>query len=502
MSKATSMLNADIPVESKQLNLKGFLRSASHFVGASYFARALGAVRGFVNARWLGPEFYGLCGTIAFFVSFGFHLHAGAQDMMLRRIPTYRSRGRDDLAEHTAQITFSFFSVMLFFGALILWAAGIFSPAGTLPVIRIGLFVAGIAMILEVLFEFERNVTRSEERFNRVNHSLLISSVISLFLTLWLVTRYGIYGFYFTAIVTPAIGLAYLRRYARYSWRFKWSFREVRVMIKTGWPVLMMTLVFEALGWIDRFLVIGVLGMKHFGYYGLGVMLLQLCFIFPTVISLVIEPKLFGDYAKNKNASDVQEHLWIPLKMQSYLLPFGLVILDLILPDFVRLLLPEYVPGINAMRIIVWGCVWMGLLMNLKTYIVATRRQRDVLPLYVFAIVLNLIFSVSFLSLGWGLVGIALGTTLSYIVAASALLYFVSRTLDETKVGSVYKVIKLYLPTIVMVFVTILLPNLMLRDAGFPLLGLRFGLILTCFIGFFFFIKRRYQLQIAGVFHG
>ena len=428
------------------LNRSSFLRHASRYLSATYLSRALCAVRGFINARWLGPELYGFWGGILLLLSFGYHLHGGVQEIMAREIPTYRSRGRVDLAHRTAQISFTFFFLLLLAASAVLWTVAARLPQGTPGMIRLGWVTAGVALPLEVLLFFEQTVTRAEERFERVSRGLLLAALISLALTGWLVTSYGLAGLYLVVVITPAVGLWYLRRRAEYRWRFVWSWDTVFPMLKAGWPILAMTLVFEALWWVDRLLVWGWMGTAGFGFYGLGVMLVQLCFLFPEVVASIIQPQLYFDYARGQRLSDVMDHLWFPLKTLALVFPLGLAMVDLLLPLLIHRWLPAYAPGMGAMRVLIWGSFFMGLAICTKPAIVALGQQKRVLWFYGAAIAVNVVLGVALILVGWGLTGIAVGTAVAYCVCCTGLLVFTFRRLGEPLPSAIVRTVALYGP--------------------------------------------------------
>ena len=201
-------------------------------------------------------------------------------------------------------------------------------------------------------------------------------------------------------------------------------------MLKAGWPIVSMTLVFEALWWVDRLVVLKLFGITHFGYYGFASMVAQLCFLFPAISASVIEPRIYFDYARSGQRSQIKEHLWFLLRTQAVVLPLFLAGIDLLTPPFIHRFLPAYAAGIPAMRILIWGNFFMGLTICTKSFIVAVEKQRQVLPFYFAAIGVNLVASVFLGVNGWGLTGVALGTATAYCLCCAGLLFFSFRQLE------------------------------------------------------------------------
>ena len=412
------------------MDKRAVLRDTTYYLAAMYLSQALYVARGFLNARSLGPPLYGFWGSLTFLLSFGFHLHGGVQDILVKEIPTYRSRGQLGLARRAFQIAFTFFFMMLLGATTLIWLSAWRLPPETPSLIRWGWWVGGLTLPLEALYFFEQTVARSEERFGQIGRQLVLTSFISLLLTCGLVVSYGLPGLFIVSVLTPAIGLWFLRRHNPTPWRFLWSWPKLRLMLKAGWPILAMTLIFESLWWIDRLVVLRFLGTTHFGYYGLAATVTQLCFLFPKLMASVIEPRIYFDHARCERSSQVREHLWFLLKTQALLMPAVLLGIDLLLPLFIQRWLPAYTPSITAMRLLVWGSFFMGLAICTKPVIIAVGKQFQALTFYGLAIGVNLLTSVALVLHGAGLWGAALGTGLAYGTCCAGLLLFSFRKLE------------------------------------------------------------------------
>ena len=442
-------------------------RQALPYAAATYLARAICAIRSLINARFLGPQWYGLWASVSFFLTFGYYLHGGVQDIALKDIPMLRSQGNEAQAARVAQQTRSVFGLMLGLAVIGLWVQAWRLPSGTAGAVRAAWVAAAFVLVFEVGFFLEQLFARAQERFTAISQSLLVSSVLSVALTAWLVVRYGLLGLLIVSVVTPALGLVWLARKG-YAWRFVWSWPEIRRMLRAGWPILTMTVVFESLSWIDRAIVLASFGSVSYGHYALATMLVQLCFIFPQVIAMVVEPKLYSRFALTPNALAVRDHLWVPLRTLAWLMPVGLSALDWLLPAFVRLWLPAYTPALPAMRVLIWASLFMGLAICTKSFIVALHQQRRVLPYYGIAILVNVIISGAMAASGHGLVGVAFGTAIAYAVCAIGVVHCACRQLGWRPSEILSRMGWLAAPTGLVAVMTMLVPGWIGHALGSP----------------------------------
>lgn len=435
------------------------LQHAARFLAATYVANVLCALRSFINARCLGPELYGFWGSLTFYMSFGYHLHGGVREAMIQEIPAHRASGHSARARESAQVAFTVFAAVLSAAAAVFWLVAWRLPDGTAPIIRWGWIAAGFVVLMEVLDDFEQTITRVEERYRRLNTALVLTAGMSLALTAWLVASYGLAGFYIVAIATPALSLWYLHRNASYSWRWAWRGDRVRHMLSVGWPVLAMVVVFESLKWVNQGLILGFIGLEALGYYGLGLMVMRVCFFFPEVLASVVEPRVHADFANSRDPSELRDHLWVPLRTMALLMPCGLAALDLLLPPILHHWLPAYVPGLPAIRILVWSSLLMGLAVSTKSCLVALGHQRRVLPIYGAAVVVNVLLGLWVVQAGWGLTGVALARLAGYVVCSGGLLISVFRRMGWSMRDTLARTAWLYIPCAAMAVLTVWLPE-------------------------------------------
>jgi O-antigen/teichoic acid export membrane protein len=411
-----------------RLSFKNFVP----YVGAVYLAQGIVAIRSFINARFLGPEDYGFWGWLTFIVTFGFHLHFGVQEIMVKEIPALQARGQYDEARRISQLVFSFFACMLLIAAMMMVIAAIFLPSSISHVHRLGWMVAAIAMVFEVLFYNEQVVTRSMGFISKMGPAILITSGISLFLTFWLVIQYGIIGIYWVAVFTPLFGFLFLHRYTQYSLKLVWSGQEIKRMIKLGWPIVAMGLSFLALNWVDRSVIMRYFGNTAHGYYTLGATLAFFVFLFPKGLADILEPKLHFHHSQEAPERSILRHFLVPLRIFAWLLPPVLLVGSLLLPWVLKTFLPNYLPGIMVIRVLLWSSYLVGLITLTKSSLVALGRQNQTIPAYLVAIGVNYAVSLLMVNRGLGFSGVPFGSAVAFAVISIWLLVLVLRKLKRS----------------------------------------------------------------------
>ena len=431
------------------LDFPRLIRHARQFLSAVFGSALLTAARCLLHARILGPALNGLWGSLSFYASFAHHLHLGAQEAMTRQLPRYRSQHVPDLAARSAQRTLTVFALLLAPATLAFWAVAALLPPATPALHRWAWIAAGLVTPLEVLYSFEQAVVRAEERFAFLSRALLWGAAAGLVLSLGLVLPWGFAGFLVVAVAPPAAGLWLLRRKAAYRWALAWDWAEIRAMIRLGWPVLLMGIVFDMLLWVDQVLVLRFVGLVGFGYYSLGLVLMRACFLLPQALSLVVEPRLHFDHEQAGDARTGEEHTWFLLDHLRWVMPLALLTLDLGLPPVFRRILPAYVEGLPVIRVLVWSSYLMGIAYATKSFLVAHHRQVAAIPVYLAATATTAAAGLLLLHWGWGLLGVALAATTGYAVCATGLLWLMFAHLRWRGWAALRHLARLYWPAAV-----------------------------------------------------
>jgi O-antigen/teichoic acid export membrane protein len=415
-------------------------------VSAVYAGQAIAAVRSFINARWLGPADYGFWGWLTFIVSFGYHLHLGMQEMMLKEVSELIARGRLDHARRLVQINFTYYLAVLSVAAFGIAAVAPVVPLSMPLAYRWGWVVAGVVMLFEVMFYFEQVVARVMGKFDAIAKAVVVTNAVSLALTAWLVIAHRLIGMYAVAIATPLFGFFFLHRRTQYPLKFVWSEEKIIDGVSRGWPVVALGMGFLATNWVDRVIIMRLLGVTSHGYYTFGATVAFMVFLFPKGVADVLEPKLhFGASQKTANHS-IQKHFLVPSRIMAWIMPVCLCAGHFILPWIVRVALPEYLPGVGVMRVLMWSSYFVGLLALEKSSLVALGKQFRALPVLAGMIVMNACVSLWMVRHGFGVAGVAAGSGIALGAGSLSLMLLVARELKEPAQVTVRHLAQIYVP--------------------------------------------------------
>jgi O-antigen/teichoic acid export membrane protein len=111
----------------------------------------------------------------------------------------------------------------------------------------------------------------------------------------------------------------------------------------------------------------------------------------------------------------------------------------------VKYILPQFEPGLASMKILLFGFYFLVLGGIFPNVIFTINRQIFLLPLYFVSIAISVVLNYIFIKLGWGIEGVALGTSISYFLFFLIISLYASKFfLKKGEILKIYLFVFLY----------------------------------------------------------
>lgn len=387
------------------------IKDIFHYSASAYISQAIGLVSGFWVARLLGPHDYGVWNALLLVLGYGAYVEFGVLSAMGRDLPLYLGQG--DLQKAAAVDGAARYSTICgaFFASMVVFAFS-FSPTHS-SMMALGLRVMAIVLILQQIYTYHRIVLRSNNQFVQLSQQQVILAIINAGLSIALVVVLALTGRMLAAILAQAVIVMYAlyrnpwQPVPKFNLAITWS------LMRVGVPILISGFIITMLTSIDRLMVITFLDETQLGYLGLALLLVSVISLIPAMASQVLYPRInyhFGNTGRNIEA--LRSYVLLPPVVLSCLLPLLIGPLYLILPFVVKTFLPAYIPGISAARIVAVGIFFYGILGLTDYFLVTTGKLKQYALFGCIALVFNIVLDFSFIRMGYGIEGIAVGGTL------------------------------------------------------------------------------------------
>ena len=403
-------------------------RTILTYASGRVYRQCLGLLTSVARPKLLPEEFFGFWTLIRTILDYSQYHHLGARTIARYRIPFHQSRDEHDEANALANTTYAFSVIILVCLAMVLAVIAIFIKA---PIeLRVGLAATAIMVLCQGVYEYYVTMLRAVQRFSLITGLQYLRATASLLLTILLIYFLGVYGLYLSVIMTTAVLLVWIRTRFAYRPRSQLDYRRFLRLVRLGWPVMATGLAFVLQASIDRFVVLGFLGSKQLGYYGIAVLAFGFIRQIPGAAREVMEPRMMHAISDDRTVA-IGEHFLHPLTRLAYGLPFVVGPAFFLLPPVIELVLPRYVPGILSAQVLVLAAYFAGLNYLPRMAIVACDWQLSALMLMPVVLLLNLAAAIVMVTRGYGISGVAAASAGSQCVLFILFLIFLSMRLQK-----------------------------------------------------------------------
>jgi O-antigen/teichoic acid export membrane protein len=399
------------------------LRDTVGYSASALVAQGIGLVTGLWVARLMSPADMGIWNFVSLVLIYGAYVDFGVLSAMGRDLPFQLGQGHTAEAERLegAARTATLAGAGLAAFALIVISPFVFVDS---PATQTGLRLMALVLVLQQAYTFHRTVLRAHNKFPELSRQQALMAVITAGCALAGVAWWGVTGRMAGALAANAAIVAYAL--ARDPWRRLPRFKRgvMWALVRVGVPITLSGFILALVTSVDRVMVKAFLGNEQLGYFGLALLLTSLVSLVPMMASQVLYPRItyhFGQSGRDIGA--LRPFVLTPPLALACLLPVVIGPVSIALPVIIRLLLPNYVPGIVATRVVVVGIFFYSILGLTDYFLVTIGKLRQYILLGSAALAVNIALDYAAIRMGYGIGGVAVtGTPLTYFLYSTALI--------------------------------------------------------------------------------
>jgi len=197
-------------------------------------------------------------------------------------------------------------------------------------------------------------------------------------------------------------------------------------LIKKGFPIVLFNVTALLINTCDRFIIAGFLGNEQLGYYGIAVMCMGVMMNMPGASREVVEPKMMQSFGRDSTEDGISQYFLKPLVNSSYLMPLLIGAAFFLLPLVVPIILPKYVAGVVPSQVLIIGSYALALSYTVRGIIIAKDWQIQASGVMIVALATNILLNIVFIKAGFGIIGVAVASSISFFILLILLLIFIS----------------------------------------------------------------------------
>jgi len=423
-------------------NSQKIIWDCAQFSAATVVSQGVGLIRALIIPVLLSPGQLGIWNLMNVVVAYGGNGHLGLLHGMNKMIPTLRGQGQDQLSEVTKDSAF-WFNVFLSSGWLgfVLLASLVVSTNYAAP-----LRITAVIIFLLGLFNYFYSLLRADSRFQIISIGVGGLSILTVILI-------GGFGYFLPDPLEGAL-LGFAAAYGmivlywfltgKYHFIFRINRRTLIQAFVMGFPLLALGLLDSLLLSVDRWVIVSTLGETKLGYYALCIMASNLIGLVPVSIASVLYPRMLERYGSDGNPSVMRSLFDGPTRAVTAFM--GLLIggCVLTLPVLIRFLLPEYIPSIPLLNILLPAVFFYASTFIAGNFIVAINRQKFLIVIQVLAILSAIVLDLIVVKMGYGVIGVAWSTAVVYAIYGCGYMFMAAYFVFEQGMERVRFLIDIY----------------------------------------------------------
>jgi O-antigen/teichoic acid export membrane protein len=398
-----------------------FLKDLLMLSSGKYISLLIMFIRGFVIPKLLDPALFGTWKSLLIISTFARVGHLGTVSALTREVPFYIGK-RDD--ESLNRIKNTAFTTSVLSAGLTSLGILVASFLVSDPFIAMCLrWFAALVMVQQIII-FGTTYLSGCQEFGFLARINVFQSVFLAVMSVGLAWLYGLSGLIFGTVLSSAVFLFLIMLKLRFAVRFQFPWATVVQLVRAGLPLLCTGLLYSVLHNVDKLIIIRWLGMKEMGYYALGYTVVHFVFQLAQMFGSVLSPRLIKRYSANERVADVRGYVLKPLIILTAGMPLLLVGCYFVSEWLYNVYLPDYLPGLNSLKILIGGMYFGTLWVGLIAFFLSIQKQTRMIPIYVAAILLNAALSYGFVRAGHGIDGVAWGTSITQCFFSFAIIIY------------------------------------------------------------------------------
>jgi O-antigen/teichoic acid export membrane protein len=337
------------------------LKSVGKVIGGDLTAYLLTMVTSVLIARWVGPYDMGIWNAALLVIVYTPTLQLGVFNGLNRELPYLIGTGDKDRAMRMAETAYAWawllIGVSILCGALVavwFWMQG-------QPVRCFTSLAVSVMIVCSWPTQYLTTTYRTRHEFGRLAKNTVTVALMGVALVL-LVWRFHFNGLLLRASLLSILGVAALYYRRPLPVKPQWGTSQLVQLAKVGIPIWLVGQLGAFFMSLDRLML--VKSTQVLGYFTIAIQVGAFVRMIPGAFSVVLYPQMAHRYGESHCAMDIWQ---IAKKGALAASVLGLVAGAcgwLLLPTFVRLVLPKYGPGIRAAQ---WSG-FLGLAMGLYLF--------------------------------------------------------------------------------------------------------------------------------------
>ena len=403
-----------------------------------YYSLAL-CVRMFVKllsgifiAKLLGPSLYGLRNALDLSISYESYSDLGTLSALNREAPYFR--GKNDFYKFHTAINSAFYVNIIYaiLAAVVLIIVSQYLRINGYEQKYVDFaFFFGVMIFTNKLIFFLLTIFKIEKKFYLISNVNLLYGITAAVLGVILGYFWGFRGVLISLLladIASIISMLYMNRIIP---KLKLSLKMYLELIKIGFPMMLLSLLLMLLASADRAMILALISEKALGYFGIATVATGVIVTIPQAIHSVTLAPVMEKFGRTSDRAKVKNYFIEPMVLMGYILPVLIACMNYSIHLPIVHFLDKYVQSIPIIQILTIGIFFDAVSSPAMSISLAFNKQVKLIFLVAPFVALNFGLNYLFIINGWGLNGVAIGTSITYCLYFFAIIFYALRQFGD-----------------------------------------------------------------------
>ncbi len=395
---------------------KQILGQVGHFSSATILTHLVTIIAVFLTRKFLGPLQMGIWAILQVILTYTMYCSFGITYGIVQKVPFYRGKKEFEKADEIRDvvISFSVLTTALVASGIVIFA--IFSRQKLSSDIFLGLIFLAVIIFLTRINNLLITILRAYKEFGLAGRQMFLSAIVNAVLVAVLAYSFRLYGFMLAICLSLVFNICYMWFHFRFPIKWNLRFTLVKELLIYGALLIAIDFCGSTVLTADRVVIAKMLGLEAVGLYTIAQMAWTYAFTFPNSISIISSTNLQEKFGHSEKIESLKNYVTKSTQALSAVMPLVIGIIWVLGPPLVELLLPKFMGGIDALKLLVLATFFFALFTTLEQFLIAIKKQTMLLPLGLLWMLCAFLFNFIAIKLGYGIAGVGAAMTLTALI--------------------------------------------------------------------------------------
>ena len=364
---------------------KKALKDVTILTISQYTVQFITALKGFLFAKYLGPEGLGVWASIYLIYTYGQYCHFGVFNGAAILVPEKIGAGKIDEANKLLSSAITWMNIfgLLFFiimAIFVFFSKSIFITTNWLPIV-----IASFAVPIYLNYNFSIYRLQFQHNFKKSGIYQALFAILDLITSFTLLFLFGITGAFIGLLISLLIIATFITKDG-YKELFVFINKDYfKTILKFGFQLLIISFTFIFLTTADKYSLASFFPKKDFGYYSVALSIAMLPYTIAAAIQGIIFQRMLEEYGKTNDVNSLKIFLDESILAIALITPIFFILINTFAEPLISLFLPKYINSIELLYKLSIGIYFLSMGIICFSFLVVIKKN------------IHLIFSTFFL---------------------------------------------------------------------------------------------------------